>query len=386
MTGIAPWPVFEDDEVAAVDAVLRSGKVNYWTGQQGREFEKEFAQFCGLEHAVFVANGTLALELALRSLDLPAGSEVITTPHTFIATASSIVAVGLQPVFADVDLNSGNITAETIEAKITEATSAVIVVHLGGWPAEMPKIQELCRRRGLRLIEDCAQAHGAMIGDRHVGTFSDIAAWSFCQDKIISTGGEGGMVATNDPDIWQRAWSYKDHGKSWDAVYNREHPPGFRWLHENFGSNWRGTEMQAAIGRIQYRKLPTWHEQRRENAELLAQKLKGVPEVTVPECPPDYEHAFYRLYGLLDVDRLAAGWTRDRFLGEVTARSGIPVFSGSCSEVYREKAFAGRVEPLAGASERGEKSLAFLVHPGMCEADFERMVSAISEVLAEATS
>ena len=244
---MAPWPHYEQDEIDAVAEVLRSGKVNYWTGTQGREFEREFAESTGIKHAVFVANGTLALELALRALDLPPGSEVITTPHTFIATASAIVAVGLRPVFADIDPDSGNITPETIAAAITPRTSAVIVVHLGGWPARMPEIQELCRSHGLRLIEDCAQAHGAMIGDRHVGTFSDIAAWSFCQDKIITTGGEGGMVGTDDEALWRRMWSYKDHGKSWEAVYERDHPPGFRWLHDDFGSNWRATEMQAAM-------------------------------------------------------------------------------------------------------------------------------------------
>ena len=375
---MAPWPRYEQDEIDAVAEVLRSGKVNYWTGTQGREFEREFAEFTGVKHAVFVANGTVALELALRALDLPAGSEVITTPHTFIATASAIVAVGLRPVFADIDPDTGNITPETIEAVITLRTSAVVVVHLGGWPARMPEIQALCQAQGLRVVEDCAQAHGAMIGGRHVGTFSDVAAWSFCQDKIISTGGEGGMVATDDAELWRRMWSYKDHGKSWEAVYEREHPPGFRWLHESLGGNYRGTEMQATIGRIQYRKLPAWHRQRTENAMYLADRLREIPGMTVPLPEDPYQHAFYRLYARLDRDTLGEGWSRDRLIGHMGSQ-GTPMFTGSCAEIYREKAFSASgiapAEPLPNAVTRGEDVLAFLVHPGL-NADSLRAVAA----------
>ena len=384
---MAPWPHYEQDEIDAVAEVLRSGKVNYWTGTQGREFEREFAESTGIKHAVFVANGTLALELALRALDLPPGSEVITTPHTFIATASAIVAVGLRPVFADIDPDSGNITPETIAAAITPRTSAVIVVHLGGWPARMPEIQDLCRNHGLRLIEDCAQAHVAMIDDRHVGTFSDIAAWSFCQDKIITTGGEGGMVGTDDEALWRRMWSYKDHGKSWEAVYEREHPPGFRWLHDDFGSNWRGTEMQAAIGRIQYRKLPKWHKRRTENALYLADQLRGIAGLTVPLPEEPYQHAFYRLYARLDLGTLAEGWTRDRLIGRM-ASEGTPMFTGSCAEIYRENAFvtSGTAprQSLPHAAARGEQALAFLVHPGLSCDDLARTADNLKAAIAEA--
>ena len=386
---MAPWPRYEQDEIDAVTRVLRSGKVNYWTGTEGRQFEREFADFTGLQHAVFVANGTVALELALRALNLPPGSEVITTPHTFIATASAIVAVGLRPVFADIDPESGNITTETIEVAITPRTSAVIVVHLGGWPARMPDIQSLCRNHGLRLVEDCAQAHGAMIGDRHAGTFSDIAAWSFCQDKIITTGGEGGMVGTDDEALWRRMWSYKDHGKSWEAVYERDHPPGFRWLHDDFGSNWRGTEMQAAIGRIQYRKLPEWHKQRTENALYLADRLREIPGVTVSLPEEPYQHAFYRLYARLDLDTLGEGWSRDRLIGHMGSQ-GTPMFTGSCAEIHREKAFTAAgiapAEPLPNAVARGEDVLAFLVHPGLSTDDLALTADNLMAVLTQARS
>lgn len=387
MTEMAPWPRYGQDEIDAVAEVLRSGKVNYWTGTQGREFEREFADFTGVKHAVFVANGTVALELALRALDLPADSEVVTTPHTFIATASAIVAVGLRPVFADIDPDTGNITPESIQEVITDRTSAVLVVHLGGWPARMPEIQELCQIHGLRVVEDCAQAHGAMIGGRHVGTFSDVAAWSFCQDKIISTGGEGGMVATDDPALWRRMWSYKDHGKSWEAVCDREHPPGFRWLHESFGSNYRGTEIQAAIGRIQYRKLPEWHKQRADNAGRLAGLLEAIPGLAVPLPAAGETHAYYRLYARLDLTRLGEGWTRDRVIGEL-AQHGVLASSGSCTEVYKEGAFRTRQFPpglpLSGARLRGDQTLAFLVHPGLTADYIDLVEEALSEVLSSA--
>ncbi len=239
----SPWPFYEEDEIEAVLAVLRSGKVNYWTGEECREFEREYAAYFGTQRAIALANGTVALELALQALDIGDGDEVIVTPRSFIASASAAVMRGAAPVFCDVDLESGNITAETIAPALTPHTKAIIAVHLGGWPCAMESIMDLAHARGLAVIEDCAQSHGAKYNGKYAGSFGDIAAWSFCQDKIITTGGEGGMATTNDEVLWSAMWSFKDHGKSWDAVYNREHAPGFRWLHESFGTNWRMTEI-----------------------------------------------------------------------------------------------------------------------------------------------
>lgn len=385
----APWPVYDDEQLEAVARVLRSGKVNYWTGTEGRELEKEFAKFTGTAHAVFVANGTLALELAIQALDLPSGSEVITTPRTYIATASAIVRSGLRPAFVDVDPDSGNITPETIEAAITERTSAVVVAHLGGWPADMPGIRAVCDSHGLRLVEDCAQAHGAMIGGAHVGTFGDIATWSFCQDKIITTGGEGGMVATDDESLWRRVWQAKDIGRSYAAVYEREHPPGFRWLHESFGTNARGTEMQAALGRIQYGRLPHWREERTANALALAERLAQVPGLRVPLPRDGVTHAFYRVYAYVDLAALTPGWSRDRIIAEVGERHGVPIFSGSCSEIYREKAFTDAglapAEALPNAARMTDDALALLVHPGLTPGDMAAVADAVADVMAEAT-
>ena len=246
----SPWPYFSQDEIDAVTRVLNSGRVNYWTGDEGRQFEAEFAAFVGCKHAVAVANGTVALELALEALGIGPGDEVVVTSRTFIASASCAVMRGATPVMADVDWDSQNITAETIRAVLSPRTRAIIAVHLAGWPCDMDPILEIAREHGLKVIEDCAQALGAVYKGRPVGSMGDVNAFSFCQDKILTTGGEGGMLTTNHTDLWSRAWAFKDHGKSYEAVYRRQHPPGYRWLHESFGTNWRLTEMQSAMGRV----------------------------------------------------------------------------------------------------------------------------------------
>ncbi len=383
-----PWPFFAEDEIAAAEAVLRSGKVNYWTGEEGRAFEREFAAWCGVRHAVAVANGTVALELALHALDVGPGDEVVVPPRTFLATASAVVMRGARPVFADVDPVSGTITAENIEKVLTPDTRAVIPVHLAGWPCDMDPIMELAEARGLKVIEDCAQAHGARYRGRPVGSLGHAAAFSFCQDKIMTTGGEGGMLVTDSVEAWERAWAYKDHGKSYLAVYEREHPPGFRWLHESFGTNWRMTEMQAAIGRLQLRKLPEWSEIRRRNAAILSDGFRRIPALRVEEPADHLQHAWYKYYVYVRPERLKRGWSRDRIMEEING-AGVPCFSGSCSEIYREKAFekSGLVpqQPLPVARELGKTTLMFLVHPTLERADMERTRQVVEEVLSRAS-
>ncbi|CAG34757.1 DegT/DnrJ/EryC1/StrS family aminotransferase [Desulfotalea psychrophila] len=383
----SPWPSFSQEEADAVSRVLLSNKVNYWTGQECRLFEQEFARWAGCSHAVALGNGTLALDLALKALGIGKGDEVITTSRTFLATASSIVTAGAVPVFADLDRNSQNICAETIELHITKKTKAIIVVHLAGMPAEMDAIMELAKAHSLYVVEDCAQAHGARYKGRSVGTIGHIGAWSFCQDKIMSTGGEGGMVTTNDRELWSKMWSYKDHGKSYEAVYEKEHPPGFRWLHESFGTNWRMTEMQATIGRIQLHRMEQWTAARRMNAHAIDDVVADLSVVRRVEVPEDCVHACYKHYLFVCPDDLASGWSRDRIVEEIVAR-GVPCFQGSCSEVYREKAFDGtgwRPEvPLANARELGQTSLMFLVHPTLTEAEIEKTCVIVREVLQRA--
>jgi len=384
----APWPYFHHEEIETATVVLSSGKVNYWTGTEGREFEREFAAFTGCPHAIALANGTVALELALYALGIGPGDEVVVTPRTFIASASCIVMRGAVPVMADVDPVSQNVTADTIRTVLTPRTKAIIAVHLAGWPCDMTPILELARQHGLKVVEDCAQAHGATYRGQPIGSLGDLSAFSFCQDKIMTTGGEGGMLTTNDRNLWERAWAFKDHGKSFDAVYNRTHPPGFRWLHESFGTNWRLTEMQSAIGRVQLRKLPQWVHARQNNASLLTACFSTLPALRITSPPPDIGHSYYKYYVFVRPDLLKPGWNRDRIMNAIAAE-GIPCFSGSCSEIYLEKAFsdAGLAPPhrLPVASELGETSLMFLVHPTLCESDMMDTCRAVEKVITVAT-
>lgn len=387
-TSLAPWPSFTQEEADAVTHVLLSNKVNYWTGTECREFEKEFAAWTGTEYAIALGNGTLALDVALKAMEIGYGDDVIVTSRTFLASASAIVTAGANPVFADVDLNSQNITAETIEAVLTPKTKAIIVVHLAGMPAEMDAIMALAEKHKLWVIEDCAQAHGAYYKGKSAGSIGHVGAWSFCQDKIMTTGGEGGMVTTNDKELWSKMWSYKDHGKSYDAVYNRQHPPGFRWLHESFGTNWRMTEMQAVIGRIQLKRMTDWTTKRQYNAARLEDVLKQFNSVRIIEIPDYIKHAQYKYYAFVKPENLAEGWTRDRIVDELN-KLGTPCYQGSCSEIYLEKAFDNTPwrpkERLKNAVTLGETSIMFLVHPTITQDQLDNCCTNLFNVLSEAT-
>lgn len=385
---MSPWPKFDDEQVEAVGQVLRSGKVNYWTGEHGRLFEREYADYVGCKYGIAVANGTVALELALYALGVGTGDEVITTSRTFIATVSAIVLRGANPVFADVDMDSQNITLESIKKVVTPKTKVIIAVHLAGWPCVMNEIMAFAAQRGIKIIEDCAQAHGATYHGQQVGSLGHIAAFSFCQDKIMTTGGEGGMVTTNDKELWSKMWAYKDHGKSWDIVHKQEHPPGFRWLHDSIGTNWRMTEMQAVLGRIQLKRLATWTEHRLANANKIWDTARQYTALRVPEVPDNIGHAAYKCYVFVEAEMLKPEWNRDRVMDEINAL-GIPCFSGSCSEVYLERAFDGTgfipSQRLPIAKELGETALMFLVHPTLSDDEISQTCAAISSVMLRAT-
>lgn len=387
-TSFSPWPSFTQEEADAVQRVLLSNKVNYWTGTECREFEKEFAAWCGTRHAIALGNGTLALDVALKALGIGPGDEVVVTPRTFIASTSCVVNAGATPVFADVDAESGNVSAETIARVLTPRTRAVICVHLAGWPCDMDPIMALANEHGFKVIEDCAQAHGARYKGRSVGSIGHIGAWSFCQDKIMTTGGEGGMVTTDDETLWRDMWAYKDHGKSYEAVYERQHPPGFRWLHESFGTNWRMLEMQAVIGRIQLRRMSDWTERRTAHAEAIWSACKPFEAVRVPSMPSSNLHAHYKCYIYVQPHQLADGWDRDRIV-QAIVDAGVPCYQGSCSEVYLEKAFDDTgwrpAERLPVAKELGDTSLMFLVHPTLTEAEIARTCSVVTDVLKQAS-
>ena len=386
------WPSFTEEEANAVRNVLLSNKVNYWTGQEGRQFEREFAEHVGTEYAIALANGTVALDLAFEALGIGAGDEVVVTSRTFLASVSSIVNAGAVPVFADVDSDTQNITAETIAAVLSPRTKAIVCVHLAGWPCDMDPIMALAAEHSLYVIEDCAQAHGARYKGRSVGSIGHVAAWSFCQDKIMTTGGEGGMVTTNDRALWSKMWSFKDHGKSWDAIYNREHPPGFRWLHESFGTNWRMMEIQAAIGRIQLQRMPEWSEKRLQYSEQIWTTARKLGALRVPDlrcgsccgsCDVDAgcKHAAYRCYVFVN----GSEQDRDAIMAGIN-EAGVPCFSGSCSEVYLEKAFDNtNFRPSARlpvAKKLGQTSLMFLCHPTLTQAEIDKTCEVMEMVVS----
>ena len=393
-TPFSPWPSFTQEEADAVSHVLLSNKVNYWTGQECRQFETEFAEWADSKYAIAMGNGTLALDVALQALGIGAGDEVIVTPRTFIASISSVVNIGATPVFADVDEATGNITPESIAAVLTDKTRAIVCVHLAGWPCDMDGIMALADQHKLFVIEDCAQAHGATYKGRSVGSIGHVGAWSFCQDKIMTTGGEGGMVTTNDEQLWRKMWAYKDHGKSYAAVYETEHPPGYRWLHESFGTNWRMTEMQAVLGRIQLTRMPDWTAKRTVNAQAILDacatwETKGylsVPRLEESSQFANCTHAYYKLYVYVEPQNLPKGWSRDRIIESIN-QLDVPCFSGSASEVYLEKAFDNtglRPDPrLPIAKQLGETSVMFLVHPTLTTAEIEKTIQVINDVFTK---
>jgi dTDP-4-amino-4,6-dideoxygalactose transaminase len=390
-SSFSPWPCYTREESDAIERVLLSNKVNYWTGEECREFEVEFASFAECDYAVAVTNGTVALDLCFEALGIGKGDEVIVTPRTFLASISSIVNAGAVPIFADVDLDSQNITADTIRSVLTPRSRAILCVHLAGWPCDMDPIMALAEEYGLYVVEDCAQAHGAKYKGRSVGSIGHVAAWSFCQDKIITTGGEGGMVTTNAKDLWSKVWSYKDHGKSWDAVYNRNHPPGFRWLHDSFGTNWRMTEIQAAIGRIQLKRMNHWSAKRWANASQIWAIASQCDRVRVPSnrcagCSDTClsvggcSHAAYKCYIFIEGTQK----DRDSIMEEINLQ-GVPCYAGSCSEVYLERAFDGTgfrpPNTLANAKLLGQTSLMFLCHPTLTPDEMQRTCEVIKKAI-----
>lgn len=384
-----PWPHVDTCALESVVETLKSGNLNYWTGSHGRLFEEEFASIVGVPHAVGVANGSVALELALHALGVERGSDVIVPSRTFVATASSVVLYGSRPVFADVDARTQNITVETIEAALTPQTSAIVVVHLAGWPCEMDRIMEFAKDRGLKVIEDCAQAQGAMFRGRPVGSWGDAAAFSFCQDKIMTTGGEGGMVTLKTERAWKLAWSFKENGKNWDAIQRGHNPSRFRWVHDDIGTNLRLTEIQSVLGRESLLRIPQWLEIRRQHASTMLERLGRIDSLSVSAPSEEVGHAYYKFYAFVRPECLSPGWTRERILQAINAE-GIPCFTGSCSEIYREKAFKDMgLAPstrLPVARQLGDTSLMFLVHPTLTAADIEDTCLAVEKVMDAAGS
>jgi len=382
MKKLNTWPAFSVEESNKVSKVLLSNKVNYWTGEECRNFEIEYAALCNTQYAIALANGTLALELALKAIDVKHNDEVIVSPRSFVASASCVKVAGAEPIFAEVDSNIGNISADTIRSQISEKTKAVICVHITGHPCEMDEILDLCRKNNIWLIEDCSQAHGAKYKNQPVGSIGDIGCFSFCQDKIITTGGEGGMVVTNNKNLWEKMWSYKDHGKSFSKMFEEKQNYGFKWVHDSIGSNYRMTEIQAAIGRLQINKLDEWNHLRQKNAERIINSLAKFPEVyRIPEVKSYMQHAWYKLNIFLKDSALVSIKPVD--LINLFTEAGVPCFAGPCPEIYLEKSFENNKAyscRLPNARKLGETSIMFLVHPSFSDEDLKFICSTIEKI------
>lgn len=384
--GLLPgWPQYDQDQIDAVTRILQSGKVNYWTGDESRLFEREFAARSGCAYGVALSNGTVALQLALMALDLEPGSEVIVTPRSFVASAAVALMAGCRTVFVDVDRDSGNFDPSAVEAAVTGRTRAIIAVHLAGWPCDMDSLMAIADRHGLQVVEDCAQAHGADIGGRPVGSFGRVATWSFCQDKIITTCGEGGMVTTNDRGVWETCWQYKDHGKSIKLANGKPMSlPHFQYVHDTLGSNYRMTEVQAAVGRVQLRRLDEWVARRRHNARILLDELGDVRGLRTPGPRAGVHPSYYKFYAYT-----GPGVDRNRVAARVM-EEGIRCSAGSCSEIYLEKPFRDAgfapAEPLPVARELGETALMLQVHPTLDDGHMRSIARVVREAVAEARS
>jgi dTDP-4-amino-4,6-dideoxygalactose transaminase len=383
---MTPWPKYTSEEMQAVSRVLKSGKVNYLFGNLGKKFEKEFASFVGTRYALALANGTLALDIALRAIDIRKGDEVIVTPRSYIASVSSVSLLGGIPKFVDIDFNSQNITAETIEPAITKKTKAIICVHLAGMPCEMDSIMKLAKKYQLKVIEDCAQAHGAKYKGKSVGSIGHLGTWSFCNDKIMTLGGEGGMITTNSKKYINFAKSFNNHGKNFNKIVRDQNKiPKFRYIHDSIGSNYRMTEMQSAIGRIQLKRLENWVNARRKNAALIFKSVAKIPLVNIPSTQPYMEHAFYKCYLTVNKNLLNKGWSRDRIILKIN-KLGVRCFSGSCPEIYLEKSYKmNRISRLPNSKKLGEESLMFEVHPSLTRKEMLQKLSVIKSVLTEAS-
>ena len=329
------WPNYDSKIINKIINILKSGRTNYLIGKEGSKFEKNFSKFYNIKYTNVVANASLGLELSLLSLNLKKGDEVIVTPRSYHSSVSSIIRAGLTPIFADIDRYSMNICPKSIEKNISKKTKAIICVHLYGMPCDMKKINKLCTKFKLKVIEDCSQAHGTKISKKYVGSFGDISVFSFCQDKIISTGGEGGMIATNNKKLHNKIWSLKEIGKNKTKYHKVDNSSNnFPYLHDSIGTNARITEIQSCIGNYQLNKLKNYIRRRNLNAMIYYEKLKKCKYLIIPKFSSNITHSYYR-YTVIINDKLI----KRSLLMKNLKMEGVECNVGGCPTIYDEKYF-----------------------------------------------
>jgi len=333
------WPNFSEEAIQSVVETLRSGKVNYWTGRKGMEFEKRFAAWQGSKYAISVATGTAALHVALTALGIGPGDEVIVPSYTFIATSFSVVQAGAIPRFADVNLEDHCISVESAERLVTERTRAIMPVHLYGNVCDMDKIQAFAKKYNLFVIEDNAEAYGGAYKGKKTGTLGDIAGCSFCQNKTFTTGGEGGMVTTDNEELAWKARSFRDHGYDVkERLSLLELEQKLPYIHNMVGWNYRMTEMQSAIGLAELDRIDTWNmPARRRNAKILIDALRQRPEVKYfPIDTPERQNGWYVLAFSLDIENMKCDI--QQFV-KAAAAEGAPCWKVFWPQCHTERAF-----------------------------------------------
>jgi perosamine synthetase len=376
------WPLLGPEDVTAVAEVLDSGKLTQLSGRSVADFERAFAEWHGIEHCVATSSGTTAIHAALIALDVGPGDEVIVPAHTFIASATPVLHQGATPVFTDVEERTFCISPDSVRERVTERTKAIIAVHLNGHPADLDALLEIARPRGIAIIEDAAQAHGATYKGRKAGTIGEAGCFSFWEDKIITTGGEGGAIITADPALADRMRRIRHHGEG--PVEGER-----AYYHVELGYNYRMTSIQAATGLVQLRKLDEYLIARRRNAAHLSERLGEIPQVEPPFVADYAVHSYYKYICRLRREsgpstRLRTSIDIARFVAAVAAE-GLPISRRYPTPlpqqpVFRDAGLAGAACPVAERLS-GELFM-LLVHPTASIADMDDYATAIGKVVS----
>ena len=355
------WPKFTDKEINLVKKILKSGKINQWTGNYNKLFSNAFKKSVRQKYAIPICNGSLALDLAVRSLNLKPFSQILVTSRSFVATAKCITNNHHHPIFLDESSEYSGICLKDLKKKFNKKVKAIICAHIGGYPNKIDEIKSFAKEKNIFLIEDCSQSHGGNYKNKPLGSFSDISVWSFCQDKIISTGGEGGMITTNNKKIYEYCNQFKDHGKNFNKMNNKKYKYSFKYLHDFNGTNLRLTEIQCAMGLIQLSNLKKNLITRRKFVKELLLVLQNYKYIKIMPYSKINDCSWYRLYFTINFKKIKK--TREEVLALLNSNR-ITSNSGTCCELYKEKIFKNfKTTEKKYCNYLAKNSIALVIHP-----------------------